>query len=106
MKLPVYSNSIRMGGDFWMTENDPFCCTTSFFRSAAHSLGPSAGDRVRWQQHRHEAIGQPQTQTADINYCIRCKRAHGCIAVNVSACLDNVALKKLLRFRCVDGLNQ
>lgn len=84
-----------------------FVAPPFFFRSAARSLGPPAGDRVRWQQHRHEAIGQPQTQTADINYCIRCSAcARGCIAVNVSACLDSVGLKKLLRFRCVDGLNQ
>lgn len=50
-----------------ITEVDQFFVVPPVIRSAADRLGPPAGDRVRWQQHRHEATGQPQTQTADIN---------------------------------------
>lgn len=37
-------------------------------RSAACSVGPPAGDRVWRQQHRHAAVGQPQSEAADIKH--------------------------------------
>lgn len=64
-------NNYNLTSNEWklveITEVDQFFVVPPVIRSAADRLGPPAGDCVRWQQHRHEATGQPQTQTADIN---------------------------------------
>lgn len=59
MKSPPWVDSHSALKPFRGHARIPIVVVLPPFRPSAGSLAPPVGDRVRWQQHQHGAIGQP-----------------------------------------------